>query len=36
MGIIDEDRRLDPRIKSFLAMFPDVAQSDVASRAELL
>ena len=36
MGIIDTDRRLDPRIASLLAMFPDAAQSDVASRAELL
>lgn len=36
MTTIDKDRRLDPRIGLLLAMFPDTAPSDVASRAELL
>ena len=36
MGTIDDDRRIDPRIKAFLAFLPAATASDVKSREELL
>lgn len=36
MSKLQEDRRIDPRIKAALGAFPTLAQSDVRSRDELL
>jgi acetyl esterase len=36
MGRIAEDPRIDPRIKALMDAFPELPQSDVASREELL
>ena len=36
MGKIEDDPRIDPRIKAFAAFIPAVPQSDVTSRDELL
>lgn len=36
MGKIEDDPRIDPRIKAFAAFIPSVPQTDVASRDELL
>ncbi len=36
MSKLQEDRRIDPRIKAAMAAFPSITQSDVRSRDELL
>jgi acetyl esterase/lipase len=36
MSKLQEDRRIDPRIKAAMAAFPSMSQSDVRSRDELL
>ena len=36
MSKLQEDRRIDPRIKAAMAAFPSVTQSDVRSRDELI
>jgi acetyl esterase/lipase len=36
MASIDDDPRIDPRIKAMLGAFPSMSQGDVASREELL
>jgi acetyl esterase len=36
MGRIEDDPRIDPRIKALMGAFPELSQADVASREELL
>ena len=36
MATIQDDRRVDPRLKALFAMVPVISQSDVASRQEML
>jgi acetyl esterase len=36
MASIQEDRRIDPRLKALLGMLPTISQSDVANRQEML
>jgi hypothetical protein len=36
MSKLQDDRRIDPRIKAAMAAFPSMTQSDVRSRDELI
>jgi acetyl esterase len=36
MGKIDDDPRIDPRIKAIVSLIPEITQADVANREELL